>query len=70
VLRIQSEIFHILAYILLLTWTLFLVSIYSYMLLCFLAKQDSKKSKESLKSIKFQSDKKENAPAMYKVQCK
>ncbi|XP_069676101.1 triple QxxK/R motif-containing protein-like [Periplaneta americana] len=31
-----------------------------------IAKQDTKKSKESLKNIKFLSDKKENAPTVYK----
>ncbi|KAJ4428728.1 hypothetical protein ANN_25721 [Periplaneta americana] len=32
-----------------------------------IAKQDTKKSKESLKNIKFLSDKKENAPTVYKT---
>jgi hypothetical protein len=45
----------------------FIVSIYSY---TFTATEDAKKSKERLKNIKFQSDMKENVPAVYKVQYK
>jgi len=36
----------------------------------FTATADAKKSKERLKNIKFQSDIKENVPAVYKVQYK
>lgn len=36
----------------------------------FIAKQEVKRTKETLKGIKFQSDKKANAPTMYKVQYK